>query len=535
MLFVPGGTFPMGDAEGFPDELPVTPVTVRSFCLDATEVTVSAYAACARDGLCTPAHARAEWSTLRTLETNQWAELCNRDRPERGDHPVNCVVWDQGERYCTARGLRLPSEAEWEYAARGGDEARRFPWGDALPTGQLANLCGTECGPVISAIRGSWSPLHGDDDGWPATAPVGSFPRGDARWGHHDLTGNVCEWVKGRYCPYDQPDCGAPETPMCRGNHFLANKVKKARPGRRNRDDRWHRSPDVGFRCAADAGLTEPRAPASVERVTVYPELPSFPRVAILAALAALAGAALAGFGGAAAGIVVALLIYVGQLAPRTAIATAFAVVGAAHAASLAAPALRRRVEARVGGPMGVAAFAAAFAVGALVRFVPERLLVGLVALAVLATGGAVARRARRPEPADSADKPWPGLRPLRVGGAVIGALSGATGVTLTALHAALLRRLTALPAADRAATAALPALLTALGGALGYATHARPDLGLGVVMGVAAALGALLRALAPARAPSRAGQAVLALALIGLGLVVFAREVLPAEWFPDL
>ena len=104
-----------------------------------------------------------------------------------------------------------------------------------------------------------------------------------------------------------------------------------------------------------------------------------------------------------------------------------------------------------------------------------------------------------------------------------------------SSLHGTLLRRFTALPAAEVAATAALPALLTALGGALGYALHAPPDPGLGIVMASAAALGALLRGLAPPRAPSRAGQSMLALALLVLGLIVFAREILPAEYFPDL
>ena len=67
-LLVPGGAFGLGDLDGFPDERPVTQITVKSYCLDATEVTVEAYAACAREGLCTPAHARPEWSTLKSIE-----------------------------------------------------------------------------------------------------------------------------------------------------------------------------------------------------------------------------------------------------------------------------------------------------------------------------------------------------------------------------------------------------------------------------------------------------------------------------------
>ena len=95
-----------------------------------------------------------------------------------------------------------------------------------------------------------------------------------------------------------------------------------------------------------------------------------------------------------------------------------------------------------------------------------------------------------------------PSTRPLQIGGAVAGAISSVVGVPLTSIHALLLRRLTALSPADAAATIALPALLTALGGALGYATHTRPDLGLGVMMATGAAGAALLRGLAPPRAP---------------------------------
>ena len=415
MLPVPGGTFAMGDLDGFPDERPIRQVTVGAFCLDATEVTVAAYAACAREGLCTPAHSRPEWSTLKSLEMSSWSGFCNRDRADRSSHPANCVVWAQGDRYCSARGLRLPTEAEWEYAARGGAEARKFPWGAAPPSGELANLCGAECGPIIGAIRGSWSPLYPQDDGWAATAPVGRFPAGDARWGHHDLTGNVCEWVSGKYCPYESPDCADEGTPMCRGNHFLANNAKKARPARRNRDDRWHRSPDVGFRCAADAGIT-PRPITPSDRVRVYPEVPSSPRVAIAFALSLLVGVALAGFGGAAAAIVLAVLLFVAQLDPRTAISTGLLVTFVGYAAALAAPALRRRVSWRAGGPMAIAAFVGALVAGALGGFLPDRLHVAAISVATVALAVQVAWQLRRSDTGLATSLPR--SRPLLIGGA---------------------------------------------------------------------------------------------------------------------
>jgi len=255
--------------------------------------------------------------------------------------------------------------------------------------------------------------------------------------------------------------------------------------------------------------------------------------VAILGAVALVVGAALAGFGGAAAAIVVGALIYVGQIDPKTASATAFAVVAAAHAASLAAPGLRRRVAGSMGFAIGAPAFAAAFVAGALARFVPDRVAMGAVAVTLLALAVAVARGVVRPVMGTAT--PWPATRPRWLGGALAGALSGVAGVPLPALHAALLRRLTALAPAEVAATAALAGLLMALGGALGYATHSAPDPGLGAVMAVAAAIGGLGRGLAPPRARSRVGQAALALALLGLGLVVVARELAPQTWFPNL
>ncbi len=533
MLLVPGGTFAMGDLEGFPDEKPLRQATVQAFCLDATEVTVAAYAACAREGLCTPAHPHPEWSTLKSREMKRWSDFCNADRVDRLTHPVNCVVWDQGARYCAARGFRLPTEVEWEYAARGGAEAREFPWGNAPPNGAQANLCGSECEPPIAAIRGAWGALYPADDGWVATAPVGSFPSGDARWGHHDLTGNVCEWVSGAYCPYDQPDCGDEASPMCRGNHFLANNFKKARPARRNRDDARHRGPDVGFRCAVDLEITTRHAPLT-DHVTALPELPSSPRVAIVGFVALLVGLAIAGSGGAATALLVAILIFAAELDPRTSITTGFVAAAATYAAALVSPALRKRVSTPIARPLALGAFAGALGAGALGGLLPDRVQLIVIVAAMIASAAQIALNSRRS--ASDSDAVSASASPsLTRASAGLGALGGLLGFSPGSLQVGLLRRLTALPAAEAAATA-IPALLAmALGGGLGRALHARPDLGLGVVMACSAAIGALLRGLLPSRERSRAGQIALALALLALGLLVFAREVLPATVFPNL
>ena len=518
MLLVPGGPFTMGDPQGFPDEQPPLQLTLKSFCLDATEVTVAAYAACAHAGPCTPAHAHPEFSTLKSQEMKRWSELCNTERTERLTHPVNCVVWDEGARYCAAQGLRLPTEAEWEYAARGGDEERRFPWGAAVPSAELANLCGTECAAAISLIRGSWSPLYPQDDGFVGTAPVGSFRAGDGRWGHHDLTGNVCEWVSGAYCPYGHPDCGA-QTPMCRGNHFLANNVKKARPARRNTDDAQHRDASVGFRCAAEVG-SAPSPTGRGERV-IGPDLPSFPRVALAVAWALLAGLGVARLRGAAT-LVMGTLVFFEQLDPQMAISTGFLVLAAAYAAALVGPATRRRVRAPVALPLALTTFSSTCVAAALAGFLPARAQLGLLSLAMLGLAVQLTLRFSLTALVTAPESPL-----------VLGALSGLVGFAPGLLFEA---QVSSRASAEHAGATTLPVLLAAsLGGALGAGLHTRPEPGLLLVMAGVAAGGALVKSFGAPREMRRAGVLLMAFTLFAFGSIIFVREILPASWVPWL
>jgi formylglycine-generating enzyme required for sulfatase activity len=158
MAGLPGGSYVMGQKEGT--------VTVQPYCLDATEVTTAAYAACVKAGDCT-----AEGTTE--------GSGCNAGKEGRGRHPMNCVDWKQANSFCKAQGKRLPTEQEWEWAARGGDAARKFPWGNEAPDDPEDRAC--------------WSGgTEGDRDG---TCAVGSFPTGNGRFGHKDLAGNVWEWT----------------------------------------------------------------------------------------------------------------------------------------------------------------------------------------------------------------------------------------------------------------------------------------------------------------------------------------------------
>jgi formylglycine-generating enzyme required for sulfatase activity len=167
MLWVPGGRFVMGcDDQGEPDEHPAHEVTVASFWLDATEVTNAAYSECVEASACRP------HSPLNAAH-NGYDDRSFR----RPNQPVSGVSWDDASAYCHRLGKRLPTEAEWERAARG-DDGRRYPWGNEPPDPERAVF------------------------GTGATSDVGSHPLGRGPYGHLDLAGNVWEWIADEYDPY---------------------------------------------------------------------------------------------------------------------------------------------------------------------------------------------------------------------------------------------------------------------------------------------------------------------------------------------
>lgn len=138
---------------------------VDDLCFDITEVIVSEYRECVDAGFCTE-------------PTASVSTACNYLYNDRGRHPVNCVDWVQAVEFCRHVGKRLPTEWEWEWVARGRDEARAFPWGEESP----------------SCLTAVWSE-GGDGCGMNHTWPVGSKPLGDSRDGIKDMVGNVWEWT----------------------------------------------------------------------------------------------------------------------------------------------------------------------------------------------------------------------------------------------------------------------------------------------------------------------------------------------------
>ncbi len=195
-VIVSAGPFVMGcneaqDDQCDADERPTHTVTLAKFAIDRTEVSVAAYGECVAAGACaTPS---VEWHD------------CNWERPGRDRHPVNCVDFDHALAYCTWAGKRLPTEAEWEKAARGTDH-RVYPWGNSPPHCGLVNFAGCELD----------------------TAEVDSRPDGASPYGALDMAGSVLEWVSDHYAedyyarsPAEDPSGGAGEERIARGGSYF--------------------------------------------------------------------------------------------------------------------------------------------------------------------------------------------------------------------------------------------------------------------------------------------------------------------------
>ncbi|MBX3192326.1 MAG: SUMF1/EgtB/PvdO family nonheme iron enzyme [Labilithrix sp.] len=255
MALVAGGRFFMGSDDDLPAERPAHKVVLRAYCMDKREVSTDAYRACSDRGDCKRAAVTNRWSGITPKDSKIYDPLCNAADSARGSHPVNCVDWHMADRFCKAEGKRLPTEAEWEFAARGSD-GRKYPWGDAAPTPKHLNACGVECLAWGKKQGASLEALFSESDPFPTTAPVGSFPAGASPWGIEDIVGNVWEWVGDWYDAYgasDQEDPRGPATGATRamrGGAWNGAHADWVRPTFRFHDAPDTRSHGVGFRCA---------------------------------------------------------------------------------------------------------------------------------------------------------------------------------------------------------------------------------------------------------------------------------------------
>jgi formylglycine-generating enzyme required for sulfatase activity len=255
MVRLPDGSFIMG----LTDEDPLNiqnagrkRVTVSSFYIDRFEVTNKEY----RDFLGDLSGERRE---ARMPDSTAWDESVSRANwktyfygSERSNYPVVAVTWKDAKEYCKWENKRLPTEAEWEYAARAGRVGGVYPWAGFSPRNPqgkfLANFNPGRQGQAA--------------DGYAFTAPVGTYPPN--KWGLHDVAGNVAEWVEDAYTPSYSPLSGLDPVykdpdenrRVVRGGSWASTPFQIG-VGVRNYQPKDEASPRIGFRCAADISSIE--------------------------------------------------------------------------------------------------------------------------------------------------------------------------------------------------------------------------------------------------------------------------------------
>jgi formylglycine-generating enzyme required for sulfatase activity len=232
MVLVPEGPFTMGSNDGDPDEAPEHQVFLSAYYMDKKEVTQGEY----------------ERYVKMTKRGKPFVPVFEDDisKIQKPEFPAIGMSWADAEAYCRWAGKRLPSEAEWEKAARG-ESKHKYAWGHEFETG-----------------RGN---LEGNEDGFQYLAPPGSFESGRSPYGLYDMTGNIAEWVADSYAedyykktPYRNPK--GPEE----GNHKIIRGGSwretplNARLTKRFQAKMWRTDSTIGIRCAKDVEDTRAEA-----------------------------------------------------------------------------------------------------------------------------------------------------------------------------------------------------------------------------------------------------------------------------------
>lgn len=267
MIHIEGGVFTMGAVRFYPEERPLRTAVTADFRLDAVPVTNAAFAAfVAETGYVTSAEAQGESAVFKPPASPSGASWwvlvrgacwCLPLGPGSGltgleDHPVVHVTHADAAAYAAWAGKRLPSEAEWEFAARGGLHGVDYAWGDELaPGGQM----------LANYWQGEFPHENTLQDGWERTSPVRSFPPNG--YGLHDMIGNVWEWTAD---DWSLPGASAAHAPRCcsaatgsmqkvvkGGSHLCARSYcQRYRPAARHPQPADVPTGHIGFRCAAD-------------------------------------------------------------------------------------------------------------------------------------------------------------------------------------------------------------------------------------------------------------------------------------------
>lgn len=219
MVSVPPGDFTMGDRNGEPAEYPERAITLSGFMIDKTEVSNAAYAECVTANVCDP------------------APYVEDERLGHPEHPVVGVTWHDAVRFCKWMDKRLPTEAEWEYAAKGKDH-RKWPWSGAFDA------------------KRSNTVMQGDFHG--KTAPVTAYPNGVSPYGALNMAGNASEWVADYFDPtwYRTSDAKRDPTGPKRGRERVVrggsyrDSSHAARVSARSAKGETESDSTIGFRCA---------------------------------------------------------------------------------------------------------------------------------------------------------------------------------------------------------------------------------------------------------------------------------------------
>lgn len=279
MCRLEGGDFLMGSERYYPEERPVRPACVKPFWIDVSPVTNAQFAQFIRDtGYRTAAERIAHGAPhpgssvfvrpsgpvdlsdpggwWQFIEGACWHAPLGKESSTAGleHHPVVHVAFEDALAYASWCGKRLPSEAEWEYAARGGLDGADFAWGTHLePEGR----------PLANYWQGAFPYENTLQDGWERTSPVGSFPGNG--WGLLDMIGNVWEWTSDLWpappgSSGKKLSCcsgGLGDPPLQRvlkgGSHLCAaNYCQRYRPAARHPQPQDETTSHIGFRCARD-------------------------------------------------------------------------------------------------------------------------------------------------------------------------------------------------------------------------------------------------------------------------------------------